>query len=175
MVLVLFFMLLISPALSPTDCSAEFYNPLVSYKTQLKNLRKDCRDKPFDQTCEQLEKKLKEEMVELQSTCRKNPAHERCGAVMKEKAENPWISFCLQNPYAKKCVRKRLAQRRREKLKAKFCTKNPDARRCDTRHIVKKRDIKQHCKVNPQSKKCVYLNRRRDYEKPEKKVVKNTF
>lgn len=159
----------------PLNSSADFYNPLLSYKEQLKNLRRDCRDRPYDQECERLEKKLKDEMVSLQEVCRKNPAHERCGAVMKQEKVNPWIAHCLQNPYAKKCVRKRLRSRRREKLKTKFCALNPEAKRCDTKQIVKKRDIKKYCKQNPHNKKCKYLNRRKDYEKPKKEVVNNTF
>ena len=122
-----------------------------------------------------LKKKLQEEMINLQSICKKNPENEKCGAVMKEKRTNPWIAFCLQNPYAKKCLRKRLRQRRRDKIKTKFCAKNPDAKRCETKQIVTKRDIKKHCKQNPHSKKCVYLERRKEFKKPVKQVVNNTF
>jgi len=114
-------------------------------------------------------------MVKLQGICKKNPAHERCGAVMKEKKVNPWIAFCTQNPYAKKCVRKRLRQRRRDKIKSKYCVQNPDAKRCETRQIITKRDLKKHCKENPHSKKCVYLERRKSHKEPVKQVVKNTF
>ena len=171
MVFALFFILLLSPASS----FADFYNPLVSYKEQLKNLRRDCRDRPFDQECERLEKKLKDEMVELQGICKKNPENERCGAVMKVERVNPWVAFCLKNPYAKKCVGKRLRHRRREKLKAKYCAKNPDAKRCQTRQVISKRDLKRHCKQNPHSKKCVYLERRNTHKEPVKQVVKNTF
>ena len=171
MVFVLFFMLFLSPAYSLAD----FYNPLLSYKEQLKNLRRDCRDRPFNQECERLEKKLKEEMVTLQGICRKNPGHEKCGAVAKVERVNPWVAFCLKNPYAKKCVGKRLRHRRREKLKAKYCAKNPDAKRCQTKQVISKRDLKKHCKQNPNSKKCVYLERRKEFKKPVKQVVKNTF
>lgn len=156
----------------------DLYNPLLSYREQLKNLRRDCQDRKYDKDCENIEKKLGDEMEKLKEVCRSNPNDERCGAVMKERREvNAFEMFCQENPHAKKCVVRRIRSTKREKMKRFFCTKNPEATRCQNKVKDKsKRGFAFFCKSHPDDRRCkVYLERKAMNNPVKKDPETNSF
>lgn len=162
-----------------SHCLAEenLYNPLISYREQLKTLRRDCAERKYDKDCENIEKKLTDEMEKLKDVCKSNPHDERCGAVMKERKDiNKFQIFCQDNPHAKKCVVRRTRARLREKMKRLFCNKNPDASRCQ--NSVKDKSRKGfafYCKTKPDDRRCkVYLERKM-MKNPQKEPESHGF
>ena len=162
-----------------SNCLADdnLYNPLISYKEQLKTLHRDCKERAYDKDCEMLEKKLKGEMEKLSDACKQHPEDERCGAVMKERKEaNSLQSFCQENPHAKKCVVRRSRTQRREKLKRLFCSKNPDEKRCqDSVKDKSKRGFAYFCKLNPENSRCKVIAERKAMNEPPKAPDSNGF
>ena len=172
--------IIILQALFIGDCLAEndLYNPLISYKEQLRILHKDCRDRQYDKDCAALEQKLGNEMLKIKEICKEHPEDERCGAVMKEKKEvvNTLVAFCQANPHAKKCVVRRTRTHRREKLKRLFCSKNPEEKRChDNEKDKAKRGFAHFCKLNPENRRCKIVAERKVMKNPPTEPESNGF
>lgn len=148
---------------SPSLADENLYNPLISYREQLKTLRRDCQERKYDKDCANIEQKLTAEMEKLKEVCKSNQNDERCGAVMKERKDiNKFQAFCMENPHAKKCVVRRTRARRREKMKRLFCNKNPEENRCKvSTRDRSKRGFAFYCKSHPDDRRCkLYLERK---------------
>jgi len=134
-------------------------NPLLSYKDQIKELGKECKNAGNPPGCQERIEALQKEEDTLRTHCEKNPHDFRCDALRRKKREfvDRMEERCANNPYDDKCIRKREDKRRALRQNAEFCKKRPDSSRCRPKPPPTPRIpyMDKYCQNRAQDKRCV--------------------